>query len=86
MELPVTEQVEVIYNGSAIYLCDLANNQQYKGYYTYRIMPTLKLERVTLTDSGVYTIQSKSNEIQSTPSAEVFLRYSVSVKGTSRSH
>lgn len=43
--------------------------------YTHRISPVLKLEKVNVADSGVYTIRSKKQE--------VFHMYNVSVKGMS---
>lgn len=83
MDLPLTEPVEVAYGHSMIVpdpnstdLCTLENGSlECIDAYTHRISPILKLGSVNLSDSGVYTIQSKSREL--------FLVYNVSVKGMS---
>ncbi|XP_053085162.1 uncharacterized protein LOC113528027 [Pangasianodon hypophthalmus] len=73
MDLPATEPVEVIYNGSVIWSNGPTNKQLCKGDYTHRLLQVLKLEKVNVTDSGVYTIRDMNNK-------EVLLIYNVSVK------
>ncbi|XP_060739299.1 uncharacterized protein LOC132854732 [Tachysurus vachellii] len=70
MELPIPENVEVIYNQNVIYdptsqqICILEKGSLVcKTEYTQRIKQVLKLE-MNLTDSGVYIIQDmESNEV-----------------------
>ncbi|MCJ8746559.1 hypothetical protein PDJAM_G00143350 [Pangasius djambal] len=73
MDLPATEPVEVIYNGSVIWSNGPTNKQLCKGDYTHRLLHILKLEKVNVTDSGVYTIRDMNSK-------EAFLIYNVSVK------
>lgn len=67
MELPIPENVEVIYNQNVIYdptsqqICTLEKGSLVcKTEYTQRIKRVLKLE-VNLTDSGVYIIRMCRN-------------------------
>ncbi|GAA6098950.1 uncharacterized protein LOC125145483 isoform X1 [Tachysurus ichikawai] len=82
VDLPRSEPVEVIYRSTR----GFADNADGKNIcifedgslecidaYTRRISPVLKLEHVNLTDSGVYTIQSRN-----TP--EAFFNYNMSVE------
>ncbi|XP_060739223.1 uncharacterized protein LOC132854673 isoform X2 [Tachysurus vachellii] len=82
MDLPRSEPVEVIYRSTRSFaddadgknICIFEDDFLECIVYTHRISPVLKLEHVNLTDSGVYTIQSRNTQ-------EAFFNYSVSVEG-----
>ncbi|XP_060740251.1 uncharacterized protein LOC132855372 [Tachysurus vachellii] len=82
MDLPRRESVDVIYRSTRSFaddadgknICTLEDGSlECIDAYTHRISPVLKLEHVKLTDSGVYTIQSRNSQ-------EAFLIYNVSVE------
>ncbi|XP_047674471.1 uncharacterized protein LOC125145483 isoform X2 [Tachysurus fulvidraco] len=83
MDLPRREPVEVIYRSTRSFADDADGKNicifeddflECIDAYTHRISPVLKLEHVNLTDSGVYTIQSRNTQ-------EAFFNYSMSVEG-----
>ncbi|XP_047674475.1 uncharacterized protein LOC113640028 isoform X2 [Tachysurus fulvidraco] len=82
MDLPRRESVEVIYRSTRSFADDADDKNicifehgslECTDAYTRRISPVLKLEHVNLTDSGVYTIQSRNSQ-------EAFFNYNMFVE------